>query len=41
MRRVGQLQDLDAPFRLLALGQSRYLTGAVLTVDGGHSVNAL
>jgi NAD(P)-dependent dehydrogenase (short-subunit alcohol dehydrogenase family) len=41
MRRVGQLQDLDAPFRLLALGQSRYLTGAVLTVDGGHSVNGL
>jgi NAD(P)-dependent dehydrogenase (short-subunit alcohol dehydrogenase family) len=41
MRRVGSLEDLDAPFRLLALGQSRYLTGAVLTVDGGHSVNAL
>jgi NAD(P)-dependent dehydrogenase (short-subunit alcohol dehydrogenase family) len=41
MRRVGRLADLDAPFRLLALGQSQYLTGAVLAVDGGHSVNAL
>ncbi len=41
MRRIGRLSDLDAPFRLLALGQSEYLTGAVLTVDGGHSVNAL
>jgi NAD(P)-dependent dehydrogenase (short-subunit alcohol dehydrogenase family) len=41
MRRLGRLADLDEPFRLLALGRSRYLTGAVLTVDGGHSVNAL
>jgi NAD(P)-dependent dehydrogenase (short-subunit alcohol dehydrogenase family) len=41
MRRIGRLEDLDAPFRLLALGQSRYLTGAVLAVDGGHTVNAL
>ncbi|MGL4637110.1 MAG: SDR family NAD(P)-dependent oxidoreductase [Beijerinckiaceae bacterium] len=41
MRRVGQLQELDAPFRLLAHGASRYLTGTILTVDGGHSINAL
>jgi NAD(P)-dependent dehydrogenase (short-subunit alcohol dehydrogenase family) len=41
MRRVGRLSDLDAPFRLLALRQSGYLTGSILTVDGGHSVNAL
>jgi NAD(P)-dependent dehydrogenase (short-subunit alcohol dehydrogenase family) len=41
MRRVGQLSDLDAPFRLLALRQSGYLTGSVLAVDGGHSINAL
>ncbi|MFM9973930.1 MAG: SDR family NAD(P)-dependent oxidoreductase [Beijerinckiaceae bacterium] len=41
MRRVGQLEDLDAPFRLLALGQSRYMTGSIITVDGGHSTNAL
>jgi NAD(P)-dependent dehydrogenase (short-subunit alcohol dehydrogenase family) len=41
MRRVGQMQELDAPFRLLAHGASRYLTGAVLTVDGGHSINTV
>jgi NAD(P)-dependent dehydrogenase (short-subunit alcohol dehydrogenase family) len=41
MRRIGQLEDLDAPFRLLALGQSRYMTGTIITVDGGHSTNAL
>jgi NAD(P)-dependent dehydrogenase (short-subunit alcohol dehydrogenase family) len=41
MRRIGSLADLDAPFRLLALGQSRYMTGTVITVDGGHSTNSL
>jgi NAD(P)-dependent dehydrogenase (short-subunit alcohol dehydrogenase family) len=41
MRRIGQLQDLDAPFRLLAHGASHYLTGTILTVDGGHSINSL
>lgn len=41
MRRAGTLADLDAPFLLLAAGASRYLTGAVLTVDGGHHVNPL
>jgi NAD(P)-dependent dehydrogenase (short-subunit alcohol dehydrogenase family) len=41
MRRVGQLADLDAPFRLLALGQSSFMTGSIITVDGGHSINAL
>ncbi len=41
MRRIGQLQDLDAPFRLLAHGASRYMTGTIITVDGGHSTNSL
>jgi hypothetical protein len=41
MRRIGALSDLDAPFRLLAHGASRYLTGTVLNVDGGHSINSL
>jgi NAD(P)-dependent dehydrogenase (short-subunit alcohol dehydrogenase family) len=41
MRRIGRLQDLDAPFRLLAHGASSYLTGAILTIDGGHSINSL
>jgi NAD(P)-dependent dehydrogenase (short-subunit alcohol dehydrogenase family) len=41
MRRLSDLEDLTAPFLLLASGQSRTLTGAVLAVDGGHSVNSL
>jgi NAD(P)-dependent dehydrogenase (short-subunit alcohol dehydrogenase family) len=40
-RRIGQLAELDAPFLLLASGASPYLTGAVLTVDGGHHINSL
>ena len=41
MRRLGRLEDLDAPFLLLASGASAYLTGAVLTVDGGHHCSSL
>jgi NAD(P)-dependent dehydrogenase (short-subunit alcohol dehydrogenase family) len=41
MRRIGSLQDLDAPFKLLALAESRYMTGTIITIDGGHSSNAL
>jgi NAD(P)-dependent dehydrogenase (short-subunit alcohol dehydrogenase family) len=41
MRRIGQLADLDAPFRLLAHGASRYMTGTILTVDGGHTTGSL
>ncbi len=41
MRRIGQLQDLDAPFRVLAHGASRYMTGTIITIDGGHSINSL
>ncbi len=37
-RRAGRLEDLDAPFLLLASDASRYMTGTVLTVDGGHSL---
>jgi len=40
-RRFGQLTDLDAPFLLLASRASPYLTGAVLTVDGGHHISSL
>lgn len=40
-RRIGQIEELNAPFLLLASGASRYITGAVLTVDGGHHVNSL
>ena len=37
-RRIGRLEDLDGPLLLLASDASRYMTGTVLTVDGGHSL---
>jgi NAD(P)-dependent dehydrogenase (short-subunit alcohol dehydrogenase family) len=40
-RRLGQLADLDGPTLLLASDASRYMTGAVLAVDGGHLVSSL
>jgi len=36
MRRYGTMEDLDGPLLLLASDASRYMTGSVLTVDGGH-----
>jgi NAD(P)-dependent dehydrogenase (short-subunit alcohol dehydrogenase family) len=41
MRRLGQLEDLDGPFLLLATDASRFMTGAVLAADGGHLVSSL
>lgn len=40
-RRLGQLEDLDGPFLLLASDASRYMTGSVIVVDGGHTVGSL
>lgn len=40
-RRLGQLHDLDGPLLLLASEGSRYMTGAVIAVDGGHLVSSL
>jgi 2-dehydro-3-deoxy-D-gluconate 5-dehydrogenase len=38
MRRLGQEGDLDGAALLLASSASRYMTGTVLTVDGGQSL---
>ncbi|WP_374374234.1 SDR family NAD(P)-dependent oxidoreductase [Dongia sp.] len=35
-RRLGTLDDLTGPLLLLASRASAYMTGSVLTVDGGH-----
>ena len=40
-RRLGQLPDLDGPLLLLASAASSYMTGTVLTVDGGHLNSSL
>lgn len=36
MRRFGEFEDLDGPLLLLASDASSYMTGSVVTVDGGH-----
>ncbi len=40
-RRLGQPEDLDAPLLMLCGTGSAFIIGAVVPVDGGHSVNAL
>ena len=40
-RRFGEPGDLDGPLVLLASDASRYMTGAVIAVDGGHLVSGL
>ena len=36
-RRLGQAEDLDGMLLLLASDASRYITGSVITIDGGQS----
>ncbi len=40
-RRLGRLEDLDAPLLLLTADAGAYMTGTVLVVDGGHLVSGL
>ncbi|HXC91934.1 MAG TPA: glucose 1-dehydrogenase [Stellaceae bacterium] len=41
LRRVGQPDDLDGAMLLLASPAGAYITGAVISVDGGHGVAAI
>jgi NAD(P)-dependent dehydrogenase (short-subunit alcohol dehydrogenase family) len=40
-RRLGAAEDLTGPLLLLASAAGAHMTGAVVTVDGGHSINPL
>jgi NAD(P)-dependent dehydrogenase (short-subunit alcohol dehydrogenase family) len=39
MGRVGDLRELDGPLLLLASDAGSFMTGSIVTVDGGHVVN--
>ena len=41
MKRVGRPDDLDGALLLLASAAGAYITGAVISVDGGHGVAAI
>ncbi|MGL5839261.1 MAG: SDR family NAD(P)-dependent oxidoreductase [Sphingorhabdus sp.] len=40
-RRLGDLASFDAPLLMLAAAASPYMTGSILTIDGGHMVSSL
>ncbi|MGF1620861.1 MAG: SDR family NAD(P)-dependent oxidoreductase [Rhodomicrobiaceae bacterium] len=41
MQRVGQHNELSGPILLLLSGAGSYMSGAVISVDGGHAVNSV
>ncbi len=41
MGRVGSLPEIDGPLLLLASGAGSYMTGSIVTVDGGHVCSSL
>ncbi|MDA0679932.1 MAG: glucose 1-dehydrogenase [Proteobacteria bacterium] len=41
MGRVGELQEISGPLLLLASDAGSYMTGSIVTVDGGHLCNSL
>jgi NAD(P)-dependent dehydrogenase (short-subunit alcohol dehydrogenase family) len=40
-RRLGELHELDGPLLLLLSDAGSFMTGSVVTVDGGHLVSGL
>ena len=40
-RRLGQLSELDGPLLLLISNAGSFMTGSIVTVDGGHLVSSL
>ncbi len=40
-KKLGEIDDLLGPLLLLASEASRYMTGSVITVDGGHTISKL
>ncbi len=40
-RRLGHFEDLEGPLLLLVSDASRYMTGSIVVVDGGHRVSSL
>ncbi len=40
-RRIGRPEELDGALLLLASEAGSFMTGSVITVDGGHTVNSL